>query len=141
MLIPPSQSPSSSNGNNQRENLESAIEINRVNNFGLYKSSDENDISRMISTSRPYSGREFNQVESSRQETNNSCEFVPSSNMIRHETLLHGLALFIDQNVQLTSEMLDQGKQLAFLLSSLASEVFLLSVQTMHLFRDIDSGK
>jgi hypothetical protein len=95
----------------------------------------------MISTSRPYSQREFNQSESTRHEINNSCEFVPSSNMIRYENLLNGIPLFIDKNVILTNNMIDQGKQLSYLLTNLAIKVFHLPVQTMHLFRDIDSGK
>jgi hypothetical protein len=123
------------------ENLKSEIVNDRIENFGLYQSNDENDINRMISTSKPYSQRQFNQPETSRYEENNSCEFVPESNLIRYSNLLHGIPLFIDKNVIVTDLMIDQGKQLAYLLSSLALEVFQISKETMHLFRDISSGK
>jgi hypothetical protein len=122
------------------ENLSSQIENSRIKNFGFHQSNDDNDISRMISRSRPYSQRVFNQAETSRHETNNSCEFIPQSNMIRYQNLLHGISLFIDQSLTLTNLMIDQGKQLAYLLSALACEVFHMPVETMHLFRDIDSG-
>jgi hypothetical protein len=95
----------------------------------------------MISSSRPYSQKEYHQSEANRHEINNSCEFVPLSDMIRYENLLHGIPLFIDKNVTITNLMIDQGKHLAYLLSSLAQQVFNLPVQTIHLFRDIDSGK
>jgi hypothetical protein len=64
--------------------------------------------------------------------------------MIRYEYLLHGIPLFIDKNVAITNLMIffyDEGKQLAYLLSCLAQQVFHFPVQTIHLFRDIDSGK
>ncbi len=37
--------------------------------------------------------------------------------------------------------MIDQGKQLEYLLPCLVQQVFHLPVQTVHLFRDIDSDK
>jgi hypothetical protein len=126
---------------NSIENLSSKIESNRINNFGEYKCNDDNDINRMISTSRPYSKREFNQPETSQHEINNSCEFIPSSNLIRYDNLLNGIPIFIDTNVKLTNLMIDQGKQLSYLLSCLSRQVFNLPLETIHLFRDIDSGK
>jgi len=122
------------------ENLSSQIEINRVRNFGQLKCEDDGDIDRVIQTGRPYSQREFYQAESSRIETNNSCEFVPSCHLIRHTALLHGIAFYFDEKLTLTDPMIEQGRQLAFLLSSLAQQVFHLPLQSIHLFRDIDSG-
>ncbi|CAF4311774.1 unnamed protein product [Rotaria sp. Silwood2] len=121
------------------ENLSSRVERDRIYHFGRHQSSNEIDIDAMIRTSRPYSQTEFNRSEYSRRETNNLCEFVPAANMIRHENLLHGIALYVDRNVTLTSFMIDQAKQLAWLLSGLAKQVFHMSESTMHLFRDIDS--
>ena len=123
------------------ENLSSQVERNRIYHFGRHQSLNEADIDAMIQTSRPYSQMEFNRSEYSRHETNNLCEFVPASNMIRYETLLHGIPLYIDRNVTLTNLMIDQGKQLAWLLSDLAKQVFHMSESVMHLFRDVDSGK
>jgi hypothetical protein len=95
----------------------------------------------MISKSRPYSKREFNQEETTQHEINNSCEFIPSSNLIRYDNLLNGIPIFIDTNIKLTNLMIDQGKQLSYLLSCLCRQVFNLPLETIHLFRDIDSGK
>lgn len=121
--------------------MSSKIERDRINNFIENKFNNDNDINRMISSSRSYSQREFNQIESSRHEINNSCEFIPKSNMIRYEKLLNGIPLFIDTNLILTNIMIEQGKQFSYLLSCLSTQVFNLSIQTIHLFRDIDSGK
>lgn len=133
-----------SNDNHQeqpRENLQSQTEINRVPNFASHQSNDEGEISRMLSNSRPYSQREYHQRESNRQEVNNSCEFVPQCTMIRHEHLLNGMAFYFENNLQLTQFILQQAKLLSFLLSALTTQVFHLPIETIHLFRDIDSGK
>ncbi|CAF4923582.1 unnamed protein product, partial [Rotaria sp. Silwood1] len=140
-LLVPIRYSSSSVSNNSVENISSTVEKDRINHFGRYKSSDEADIKAMIRTSRSYSSIEFNQSEHSRNETNNSCEFVPASNMIRYDHLLHGIPLYIDRNVPLTDTIIDNGKELAWLLSGLAKDVFNMSVQTIHLFRDIDSAR
>ncbi|CAF3325389.1 unnamed protein product [Rotaria sp. Silwood2] len=88
---------------NSISNSSSTIERDRIENFGFNKSPDENVINQMIRTTRPYSQTEFNQSEYSRNESNNSCEFVPASNMIHYSNLLHGIYLYIDQNVTLTN--------------------------------------
>jgi hypothetical protein len=126
--------------NNSTENVRSEIENNRISDFGENGINEDNDINEMMKRSRPYSKTEFNQPESTRYEVNNSCELIPSSSMIRYEKDFYGIYLFIDQNVQLTNLMINQGKQLAYLLSSLSQQVFHLSIQTIYLFRDIDSG-
>jgi len=122
------------------ENISSVVERNRINHFGQYKASEEADIRAMLRTGRSYSATEFHQSEHSRHESNNSCEFIPASTMIRYEHLLHGISLYIDHNVIVTDTMIEQGKQLAWLLSGLAKHVFNMSAEAIHLFRDIDSG-
>jgi hypothetical protein len=135
-LLSPMRHPST----NSTENISSRVERDRIENFGRHQSSNAADIDSMIRTSRPYSQREFNRSEYSRHETSNLCEFVPASNMVRHTTLLHGIPLYVDQNVTLTNLMIDQGTQLAWVLSGLAKQVFRMPGSAMHLFRDVDSG-
>ncbi|CAF4112088.1 unnamed protein product [Rotaria sp. Silwood2] len=117
------------------------IERNRIDNFGRNKSEDDADINRMIQATRPYSQMEFDQTEHFINENNTSCENVPAANMIRYNKLLHGIPLYIDQNVKLTKILILQGKHLAWLLSGLAKQVFNVPVETIHLFRDIDSSR
>ncbi|CAF2792873.1 unnamed protein product [Rotaria sp. Silwood2] len=149
-LLVPIQLPSSSSSSpalpipsqsQSVENISSTIERNRIDHFGRYKSTDDADIDKMIRTTRSYSQMEFNQTEHSRNENNTSCEFVPAANMIRYDKLFHGIPLYIDRNVKLTNILIDQGKQLAWLLSGLAKQVFNIPVETMHLFRDIESAR
>ena len=115
--------------------------IERISHFGHQHSSQEAVIDRMIRTSRPYLQTEFRQPEHSREETNNLCEFIPSSNMVRHQTCFHEIPLFVDENVILTDSMTKQAHRLAWLLSGLAKQVFHLSESVMHLFRDAESGR
>ncbi|CAF3413331.1 unnamed protein product [Rotaria socialis] len=89
----------------------------------------------MIEKSKSYSPEEFNQKESTLNKINNSSEFIPAS------TILHGILLYVDINVNLTNITINQEQQLAFLLSSLVKQVFHISVETLYLFRDIHSGR
>jgi hypothetical protein len=136
-LLVPVRSPS----NDPIENVESTVTRDRIKNFGGDQLDDESDIRSMIGTSRPYTQSQFNQPEYSRTEVNNSCEYLPSSNMTRSDHLFHGIPLYVDQKVTITNEMIFQANQLSWVLMGLAKNVFVMPVETMHLFRDIDSGK
>ncbi|CAF4644267.1 unnamed protein product [Rotaria sp. Silwood1] len=76
--------------NNSIKNLSNRIERNHVKNFDRYKNEDE----------------------STRNAINESCEFIPSSNMIRYSNLLHGILLYVDININSTNIIINQGKQL-----------------------------
>lgn len=95
----------------------------------------------MLRKTRPYASKEMIQNETYKEENNNSCEYIPSSNLIRYEYLLNGISFFYDQNIQITPLLIQHGKQLSWILSALCKDVFHLSIETIHLFRDIDSGK
>ncbi|CAF5105576.1 unnamed protein product [Rotaria sp. Silwood1] len=75
---------------NSIKNLSNRIERNHVQNFDRYKNEDE----------------------STRNAINESCEFIPSSNMIRYSNLLHGILLYVDININSTNIIINQGKQL-----------------------------
>ena len=122
------------------ESSESTVERDRVDNFRRHQLDDDADMSAMIRTSRPYAQTEFNQPEYSKHEINNSCEFVPAANLIRYSTLFHGIPLYIDPNLTPSTSMICQAEQLSSLLIGLATQVFHLPVETLHLFRDVDSG-
>ena len=87
------------------ENLSSEIKRNEIRDFGECQTDDENDIRKMIQSSRSYTENHFNQVEHSRNEINNSCEFIPSSNMIRFSKLFSGIPLYFDENIHLDTQM------------------------------------
>lgn len=123
------------------ENLSSEIERNEIKDFSECKTDDENDIRKMIQSTRSYTENHLNQVEHSRNEMNNSCEFVPSSNMIRFSKLFSGIPLYFDEKIQLTQLMIEQSRYFALLLSSLVKKVFSIPIESVHLFRDIQSGK
>ncbi|CAF4052719.1 unnamed protein product, partial [Adineta steineri] len=115
------------------------IKRNCIDDFGKHQNLSKIDLSQITQTSRSYSQNEFQHSEYSRRENNNLCEYIPSSNMIRYQTLLHNISLYIDENVVVTDPMIEQGKQLAYLLSSIVQEVFHMSQSVVHLFRDINT--
>ncbi|CAF0929175.1 unnamed protein product, partial [Didymodactylos carnosus] len=123
------------------QHIESTVERDRMKNFRRHQLEDDTDMRTMIRTSRPYVHSEFNQPEYSRNESNNSCEAVPAANMIRYKDQFYLIPLYVDRNVTLTDTMIDQAKQLAWVLAGLSTCVFKMPVETMHLFRDIDSAR
>ena len=50
------------------------------------------------------------------------------------------IRLYYDEKIEFNSSLIEHGKQLSFVLSFLCRDVFHLSIETIHLFRDIDSG-
>ncbi len=76
-----------------------------------------------------------------KDEIDHSCEAVPSANMTRYKQLFHSIPLYIERNVLITEKMLDQARQLAWVLVGLANHVFKIPIETLHLYRDIDGGK
>ncbi|CAF0896436.1 unnamed protein product, partial [Adineta steineri] len=117
------------------------IQRNCIDDFGKHQNLNKTDLNQITQTSRSYSQNEFQHLVYSRCKNNNLCEYIPSSNMIRYQTLLHNILLYIDENVVVTDRMIEQGKQLAYLLSFLAQEVFHMSQSVVHLFRDINSAR
>ncbi|UJR19550.1 hypothetical protein I4U23_022680 [Adineta vaga] len=104
--------------NESFQKYSSNIERDFIDDFRKDQSLNPIDMDQMIKTSRSYSQNEFHHTDSSRYETNNSCECIPSSNMLRYPILLHNIPLYIDENVLVTNLMIQQGEQLAYLLSS-----------------------
>lgn len=134
-LIPPAvRSP--------EEKMKSEVERREVEDFGQVNREmiDERDIRSMIEKTRSFTEEEFHQKESLRREENNSCEYVPPSSMIRYSKSFHGLSLYLDENVLLNDVMIRRAEQLAFLLVTLGGQVFDIPRETIHLFRDLNSG-
>ncbi|CAF1549296.1 unnamed protein product [Adineta ricciae] len=119
------------------EKHSSNIERTGISDFG----ESPIDVDQLTQPGRSYSENEFQHPEYSKYENNNLCEYVPPSNMIRHPILFHNIALYIDKNVHVTDLMIKQGEQFAYILSSLAQQVFHMSVSVVHLFRDINSAR
>ena len=136
-VVPPSSSSTDGGGG---EHVQSEMRRDRVDDFRQGQEDEENVLRQMIGHSRSYVQPQFNQVEHSRSETNNSCEYVPASNLIRSGHLFAGIPLYLDDRVLITQPMLKQSEQLASLLAALAKQVFRIPLPTMHLFRDVDSG-
>jgi hypothetical protein len=113
----------------------------RVENFNRHQTKDDTKLFSMLKKGRAYTQTKFIQQEHVRDEINHSCEAVPSANMTRYKELFHSIPLYIERNVLITDRMINQAKQLAWLLIGLANHVFKIPIETLHLYRDIDGGK
>jgi hypothetical protein len=113
----------------------------RVENFNQHQVKDDTKVFSMLKKGRAYTQSKFIQQEHVKDEIDHSCEAVPSANMTRHRELFHSIPLYIERNVSITDQMLDNAKQLSWVLIGLANHVFQIPIETLHLYRDIDGGK
>lgn len=140
-MLNPSERKVDSRLTNSNEKVRSEIRNDRMEDFGLHQVNEENEMKEIMTKTRPYSKGEFVRDSSYREETNTSCEFVPSTNLIRYEYLFHGIAFYYDKSIQLNATIVQHVKEFSFLLSFIAQNIFHLSLQTIHVFKDIDSSK
>ena len=121
---------------------ESHVDITgRVTDFNRHQTKDETKLLSVLKKGRAYTQTKFIQQEHVKNEIDHSCEAVPSANMTRYKEVFHSIPLYVERDVLVTDRMLDQARQLAWLLVGLAKHVFKLPIETLHLYRDIDGGK
>ncbi|CAF3997273.1 unnamed protein product [Rotaria sp. Silwood2] len=130
------------NHNDNHHYHESHIEINgRVEDFNRQQTKDDTKLFSILKKGRAYTQTKFIQQEHVKDEIDHSCEAVPSANMTRYKDLFHSIPLYIERNVLITNKMLDQAKQLTWVLIGLANHVFKIPIETLHLYRDIDGAR
>ncbi|CAF1648839.1 unnamed protein product [Rotaria sordida] len=128
--------------NNNNNHHETHAKINGcVEDFNHQQTKNDTKLFSMLNTGREYTQTKFIQQEYVKNEIDHSCEVVPSANMTRYKDLFHSIPLYIQQDVLITNKMLDQAKQLAWVLIGLANHVFKISIETLHLFRDINGAR
>ena len=138
--IEPQQSTSSDAHEHQQ--YESHVEMTgRVEDFGRHQINDASTVFSQLKKGRAYTQSKFVQQEHVKDDIDHSCEAVPSANMTRYKELFHSLPLYVERNVQVTDRMLDHAQQLAWILIGLGKHVFKISVETLHLYRDVDGGE
>ena len=69
-----------------------------------------------------------------------SCQAPPDVPMTRYKDVYNGISLYIEDGVNVTKPMLNRATQLATIIAGLASNVYELPIETMHLYRDVDGG-
>jgi hypothetical protein len=130
------------NHNDNHHYHESHVSMtSRIEDFNHHQIKDDTKLFSILKKGRTYTQTKFIQQEHVKDEIDHSCEAVPSANMTRYKELFHSIPLYIERNVLITEKMLDQAKQLAWILIGLANHVFKISIETLHLYRDIDGGK
>jgi hypothetical protein len=136
------QKTQSNENNNNHHYHESHVEMTgRVEDFNRHQIKDDTKLFSMLKKGRAYTQTKFIQQEHVKDDIDHSCEAVPSANMTRYKELFHSIPLYIERNVHMNDKMLDQAKQLAWILIGLANHVFKIPIETLHLYRDIDGGK
>ncbi|CAF1186151.1 unnamed protein product [Adineta steineri] len=99
---------------------------------------DEENLMKKIHQGQSYNRSRFVQSECTKTEICTMCGYYPAANMIRFPDVLHSIPLYVEKDVSVSKTMIDQAKQLAYLLNGLATNVFKISIKTVHLFRDIN---
>lgn len=136
----PQQSQTTSHENHHYH--ESHVEITgRVTDFSRHLVKEDGKLFSMLKKGRAYTQTKFIQQEHVKDELDHSCEAVPSANMTRYKESFHSIPLYVERNVLITDRMLDQARQLSWVLLGLATQVFKIPIETLHLYRDIDGGK
>ncbi len=142
MIEQPAQSNDHNNHHNHHQSHESHVEMTgRVEDFNRHQIKDDTKLFSVLKKGRAYTQTKFIQQEHVKDEIDHSCEAVPSANMTRYKELFHSIPLYVERNVLVTEKMLDQARQLAWVLVGLANHVFKIPIETLHLYRDIDGGK
>ncbi|CAF1298463.1 unnamed protein product [Adineta steineri] len=108
--------------------------------FGHVEKENQNDMNKIYKT-QAYNHSQLIQLEHTKKQISTVCKQIPAENMTRFNKVFHSIPLYVEQNVIVTDTMADQGYQLAYLLSGLATHVFKISKETIHLFRDINGVK
>ncbi|UJR18092.1 hypothetical protein I4U23_004992 [Adineta vaga] len=108
--------------------------------FGRNKKESQNYMKK-IRKSQAYNHSKLIRLPYTKTEINTICEQIPSENMTRFDMVFHSIPLYVEENVIITNAMIDQGYQLAYLLKGLATRVFNMAYETIHLFRDINGTK
>ncbi|CAF3585487.1 unnamed protein product [Rotaria sp. Silwood1] len=93
---------------------------------------------------QPYNNVEFytvnNKIENNRT-TREPCEALQNINLEIYKDHFHGIPFYTEKNMHITDSMLNRVRQLAIVLSGLASNVFNQPVMIMKLYRDADTNK
>ncbi|CAF1223483.1 unnamed protein product [Rotaria sp. Silwood1] len=93
---------------------------------------------------QPYNNVEFytvnNKIENNRT-TREPCEALQNINLEIYKDHFHGIPFYTEKNMHITDSMLNRVRQLAIVLSGLASNVFDQPVMMMKLYRDADTNK
>ncbi len=102
---------------------------------------DEIDISRLIGGGQAYPHSDCIQEGGVIKEVSKFCVLLPDANMTRLKNVNILLPLFVEKGVLVTDTMINQAKQLAWVLTGLAKQVFKCRTESLHLFRDINGRK
>lgn len=108
-----------------------------------FKTSERQTMNQLsyIKNVRPFTSSVLNNPGGIRSEVFSECESMPAIDMKRYKNDFHSISLFVEKGVELTNDMIDQADQLAYLVAYLATHVFEISVNGMHLFRDINTSQ
>lgn len=129
------------NYNHNDYNIKSHVESSHVSDFGNNKSKDADLISTIIHGVQAFTDSKLNNPGYITNEPMSECETMPAMSMARYKDLFHSISLFLDKNVIVTEQIIYQAEQLACLLAGLATHVFEIPINTVHLFQDIDGSK
>ena len=96
---------------------------------------------KILRSCRNYSLREFFREELKKTEIITTKEHKPELNLIRFSDSFHSILLYIEDGVQVNEDMATLANQFAYLLRSMAIQVFEVPLDCLHMFRDTNGSK
>ncbi|CAF1131373.1 unnamed protein product [Adineta steineri] len=125
----------------QRDNHTSTIARHPIEDFKRGKVPMKRILRGLVQQSQAYPESTINHKGYIRNEHHESCEVIPDINMKIYPSADIPIPLFIEEDVIVTSKMINQAQQLSYVLTNLAQYVFELSIEALHLFRDINGDR
>ncbi|CAF1527156.1 unnamed protein product, partial [Adineta steineri] len=122
-------------------NVECNYKPKKIPDFSVDKQKKEKKVLKTIKNGQPYISSNYTYPEYKKEETNIVWQLIPTIQMKRYKDAFHSIPLFLSENVNESKIMMDEAKQLAWILINLARHVFEIPTETIHLYQDVDGGK
>lgn len=95
----------------------------------------------IFSRNRPFNDAKLQQTSNEVHEIIESCTMHPEMNLTQYSMRFNAILFFFDKGVTVTDDMIYNAEQLSRIINNLATQVFQISVESFHMFRDIKSGE
>jgi hypothetical protein len=130
------------NSNNSNNIRSTKIQLGgRVPNFTSQSKMILGNIDQFLNKGSAFRGNTYKQMEHIKDEVNHSCEAVPAANLVKLSALFFSIPLFLEEGISLDLSITCSAKQFAQILKGLAVDVFSISLESVHMYYDIDGAR
>ena len=110
--------------------------VSPVEDFGSFTLTLNENMADMLRAARTYNKKELIQNTGEHIEEIHSCTLNPNMHLIRCSKTFNSMALYIEEGIFLSRQIVDAADELARIIRGLVTDVFQIPLQSAHLFRD-----